>query len=305
MKQNLKNELKIIQDHINRNFKRWFKTYTDIEGVHVGLKKVNGTKVENCYSIVFHVNKKIKTPKKKVPDFIYVTTGEKKRIKIPTDVISTGKLKFNGIKIGDKTKNENSTLIGTISFYFPTSNGLYLSSNMHVLAPQLINNGRTFYDVRKGDPPQTILLSNDLITSTAQLIVAKFNGVDFGFAKLDNPQIPGVIERIIKQVNKPVKGVFGLNISNYRSANASFYGISSGLKSCTIEDLGIVKNTKLPNVFLTNLIMLEKCTQDGDSGAPLFDQKNRLVGVIIGTDKDGSYALHVNDIIDFFQTSKL
>ena len=51
--------------------------------------------------------------------------------------------------------------------------------------------------------------------------------------------------------------------------------------------------------------MLNRCTLDGDSGAPLFDQNNRVVGVIVGTDREGSYALHINDIINFFQTSKL
>ncbi len=304
MKRKLQNELKAIQAHININFKRWFKTYTDIEGVHVGEKRVKGKKVENDYSIVFHVNKKRKKPLKKVPPFFFVTINGKNKIKIPTDVIEAGKLKLNGIKIGEQTKNENSSLIGTISLYFSTQRGVYLSSNMHVLAPGLLNGGQISYDVRKGDPPQSILLFNDIITSTAQLIVAMFNGIDFGFARIDDPQIPAVIERLIKEVG-PVRGVFGLTFSNYRSVNVSFYGTSSKFRNCTIADLGVVKNTRFQNIFLTNLIMLNRCTLDGDSGAPLFDQHNRLVGVIIGTDRDGSYALHINDVIDFFQTSNL
>lgn len=304
MNRKLQYELRIIQAHISRNYKRWFRTYTDIEGVHVGEKKVKGEKIENCYSVVFHVNKKREKPQKKVPNNIYVKTKNKIRIKVPTDVIEAGRLKLNGIKIGDQTQNENSSLIGTISFYFSTPKGIYLSSNMHVLAPRLINNGQIYYDVRRGDAPQSILLFNEIITSTAKLIVAIFNGIDFAFAKLDNPQIPAVIERLIKEVG-PIRGIFGLNFSNYKSVKVSFYGTSSGLKKCTIADLGIVKNTRFQNVFLTNLIMLNKCTLDGDSGAPLFDQNKRLTGVIIGTDRDGSYALHINDVINFFQSSKL
>ncbi len=304
MNRKLQNELKTIQAHINRNYKRWFRTYSDIEGVHVGEKKIKGEKIENYYSIVFHVNKKRKKPEKMVPKFIYVTAKGKSKIKVPSDVIEAGKLKLNGIKIGDQTQNENSALVGTISFYFSTPRGVYLGSNMHVLAPLLINSGQIYYDVRKGDAPQSILLFNEIITSTARLIVAIFNGIDFALAKIDNPQIPAVIERLIKEVG-PVRGTLGLNYTNYKSVNVSFYGATSRFRNCIISDLGIVKNTKFQNIYLTNLIMLNKCTLDGDSGAPLFDQNNRLLGVIIGTDREGSYALHINDVINFFQTSKL
>lgn len=304
MNRKLQNELRTIQAHINRNYRRWFKTYTDIEGVHVGEKKINGKKIEKYYSIVFHVNEKRETLEKKIPKFIYVTTKRKIKMKVPTDVIEAGKLTLNGIKIGDQTQNDNSTLVGTISFYFSTPRGLYLGSNMHVLAPMLINNEQTLYDVRKGDTPQSILLFDEFITSTAQLIVAVFSGIDFALARIDDPQIPAVIEKLIKEVG-PVRGILGLNYSNYKSVNVSFYGTSSKFKNCTISELGIVKNTRFQNIYLTNLIMLNRCTLDGDSGAPLFDQNNRVVGVIVGTDREGSYALHINDIINFFQTSKL
>ena len=160
MKRKIQNELKAIKAHIDRNFKRWFRIYTGIEGVHVGEKKIKGEKVKNCYSIVFHVTKKKKEPLKKVPKFINVTVTRKNKIKIPTDVIEAGKLKLNGVKIGEQTKNDNSSLTGTISFYFSTQKGVYLSSNMHVLAPRLLNSGQTNYDARKGDAPQSILLFN-------------------------------------------------------------------------------------------------------------------------------------------------
>lgn len=304
MKPKLTAELTSIQAHINRNFKRWFKKYGNIEGVHVGEKKVKGLQIENCYSIVFSVNKKRKKPAKAVPKFFNVTNNNKTKIKVLTDVIESGKLKLHGVKIGEQTKNENSSLVGTISFYFSTPRGIYLSSNMHVLAPRLVNSGYLYYDVRNGDTPQSILLFNDVITSTAQLIVGIFDGIDFAIAKVDDPHIPNVLERLIKDVG-PVKGIFGLTYSNYRTVSLAFYGTSSGLRDCRIESLGAIRNTKFKNVFLTNLIMLNRCTLDGDSGAPLFDQNNRLVGVIIGRDNDGSYALHIDDVINFFQDSKL
>lgn len=158
--------------------------------------------------------------------------------------------------------------------------------------------------MRKGDPPQGVLLFDKNITATGQLIVARFNGVDLAFARIDNPLIPAVIEREFKNVG-PVKGIFELTNTNFRKVNASFVGSISGHQQCTIDALGAFKRTAIENVFLTNLIKLERCTQDGDSGSALIDSKNRLLGIVIGRDEEASYAMHLNDIIDFFQTSKL
>lgn len=299
------NEIKIIQAHINKNFYRWFKTYSNVEGVHVGEKEVNGKKIENDYSVVFHVNRKEAKPLKKIPAFIYIKIKNKCKLRIRTDVIEAGSLKLNGIKIGDRTQNKNSAMLGTISVYFSTPQGFYLGSNMHVLAPNMLSQGTTFYDVRRGGLAQTILLFDEIITTSAQLIVARFKEIDFAFAKIDNPQIPNVVEKEIKGVGA-VNGILGLTHSNYTSVNVSFYGSTSGLnKNCSILELGAKKKTQFSNIILANLIRLKKCTLDGDSGAPLFDDQNRIVGVIVGSDNNSSYALHINDIINFFQTSNL
>src|SRR5690349_19470267 len=117
MKKTLQNELNSIQKHIDRNFKRWFKTYSDIEGINIGEKRIKGEIVKKCYSIVFHVKKKIIATLYKVPQYIHVRINGDGKRKVPTDVVEAGKLIFNGIKIGDNTKNRNSTLVGTISFY--------------------------------------------------------------------------------------------------------------------------------------------------------------------------------------------
>ncbi len=294
-------ELSAIQAHINRNFRRWFKTYLRLDGVHVGVKTKGGVRLPGVYSIVFHVTKKHKSPKKPVPNYITVKLNNDKKIKVQTDVIEAGKLHLHGIEIGDIAKNSLSTLQGTISCYFPGNGGLYVGSNMHVLAPNFIGAGHTFYDVRRGDAPQRILLFNDLITSSADLIISQFNGIDFGFAHINDPSS---ITRVIKQLG-PMTGFLALNQANLHSFNLFFYGIVSHLHNCIPLELGVIKRTKLPNIFLTNLIRFQICTQDGDSGAAVFDQQRRMVGAIIGKDNEGSYALHVNDIISFFQNAKL
>lgn len=305
MKKFNKKEFIAIQAHINRNYKRWFKTYSGVEGVHIGEKKINDKEIDNFFSIVFHVNKKNKYPEKIIPPNIYVTVGKNShKVKISTDIIEAGELKYNGIKIGDRTKNQNLSIFGTISLYFSINERVYVGSNMHVLAPHLINNSKFRYDVRKGDTPQIILISNGLITSTAELIVGIFNNIDFGFARIDDPLTPTIIENVISEVGI-VNGFFNVNKLNFQTIDSSFYGTSSHLTKCRIMGVEAIKNTRFPHIYMTNLLRLEKKTIDGDSGAPVFNDQNRLLGVVIGSDKNYSYAIHINDIINYFQTSKL
>lgn len=299
MKRELQNHLEELQNHTKRNFKRWFKIYSGVRGIHVGKKSTNG-KLTPFYSFVFHVDTK-SIIIKEIPKHLYIVR-KGVRIYIPTDVVEAGGLEFQGIKLGDTAQNSTSDLTGTISLYFETSKGRYLGSNMHVLAPDSLTAGQIFYDVRKEpDNRQSIIIYNSIIESTAQLFVAKFNGIDFGFARVDNPLLT---EKSIKEFGL-VKGYISLNRSNYQSFKMSFRGISSGLQECKVLDLGAVKDTQFENIFLTNLIKLNKCTDHGDSGAPLFDKQGRIAGVMVGFDKDSSYALHIDDIIQFFQSSKL
>lgn len=299
-----KDKLNAIQKHIERNFKRWFKSYSGIEGVNVGLKKIKGQEIKGCYSVIFHVTKKKKSARKKVPKTMLIRIDGRRKLKIPTDVVEAGGLKLQGIKLGDQVQNDQSTIIGTIFFYFTSSTGTYLCSNMHVLGANLLKRGQLDFDVSKGDQPEAISFFDETISSTAQMQRGRFNRIDLAFARIDNPQIPQVIEIIIKTVG-PVKGFFDLTPSNINTVNLSFLGSTSGFKNCVAVSLGAVKRTSFKNIFLTNLIKLERCTADGDSGAPLFDQKNRVVGIIVGRDKENSFAIPISDVIEFFQKSKL
>lgn len=304
MKKSTLYKMEAIQRHIHRNFKRWFKTYPNVQGIHLGLRKKGGKTVENDYCIVFHVTRKFKSPRKKIPTHFPVKMEGQGRILIPTDVIEAGPLRLHGIKIGDQIQNKQAGLIGTISFFFSTPTGVYAGSNMHVLMPDFVDQGITRYDVRKGDPPQTIQLDNNDISTTAKLITAKFKDSDIGFARLDNPASPLIFEKVFKSAG-PMKGTFSLTLANSTQVSLSFCGLISGVRACTIKELGATKKTALDNVFLTNLIKLEKCSEPGDSGAAVFDSKSRLVGVILGADNDSDYALHIDDVLNFFQTSKL
>src|SRR5258705_6737987 len=156
-------KIDFIQAHLSRNFKRWFNKYSGLEGVNIGIKKVKGKEKAGCYSVIFHGNKKNKRARKKVPKFLPVRVSGKVE-RIPTDVIEAGALHLHGIKIGDQTSNDNSTVVGTVSCYFSGSNGTSLCSNMHVLGANLLDTGQLEFDANAGDAPQSVHFSDAFIS---------------------------------------------------------------------------------------------------------------------------------------------
>lgn len=293
----------IIQAHLNRNFKRWFKNYSGLQGVNVGIKTIEEKEVEGCISIVFHVNKKNNRVRKKVPKFLPVKINNTIQ-QIPTDVIEAGELITNGVKIGDQAKNNQSGMVGTVSSYFSGTQGMYVCSNMHVLGANLLDNKQLDYDARSGDSPQAVEIFDNLITAKARLIRGTYDGIDIAFAKIDNPKIPQIIEKTIKDAG-PVNGFFRLTNGNFGNQKLSFFGSVSGTVNCTVISLGAVKPTRFNNIFLTNLIKFNRCTLDGDSGAAIYNQHRKIVGVIVGRDTINSYALQIEDVIQYFQDSNL
>lgn len=300
MRGNKRNLLDAIQAHINRNYNRWFKRYSGIVGVNVGLKIIDKNEIADCYSIVFHVTRKSKHAPKKVPPFLPVRIN--KRIEqVPTDVIDSGVLKLHNIQIGDKAKNEKSTSVGTVSFFFTGAGGTYICSNMHVLGANLLDENRLEFDIRKGDGSQTIRCFNDIISAGGQLIVGRYGGIDVAFARLNNPAIA---EKFIKGAG-PASGFFQLTNGNFQAAKTKFFGSTSGTTPCRVVALGAVKDTVFTGVKLKNLVKLNLCSLPGDSGSAVYDEKRRIVGIIVGSDTLNSFAVHIDDVIDFFQTSKL
>ena len=98
---------------------------------------------------------------------------------------------------------------------------------------------------------------------------------------------------------------FTLTYSNMPEVRLFFSGSVSKLKACTPIALNAKKLTAFPNVYLTHLIKLRKATKPGDSGAPLFDERQKITGIIVGHDEDYSYAIPIHKVIEFFQQSKL
>lgn len=303
MKKHLQDKLNAVQAHIDKNCKRWFRTYDNLLGVGIAPKRVAGKTLPHQYAVVFHVKEKKDKPIKQLPKSVRVPMGNHHE-RIITDVIQTEKLELQGIEIGERIKNKAVSGAGTISLYFAGAHGVYVGSNMHVLAPNMMAAGVKEYDVRRGHPPQDIRFNNPAMTAKASLICARFNKIDFGFAKIQHPDSPDVIEHTIRGIG-PVNGFVALSYSNYRKAALAFVGIASGYRKCRITALNVVKWIPEKQTYLTNLIQFEHCTHDGDSGAPVFDQFKRVAGFVVGKDAEGSYALHINDILTYFQTKNL
>ncbi len=133
-----------IQDYISELFLDWRREYgNNLVGVHIGYKKRKGEFIQR-YCVVFHVSKKYKNPSKPFPKKIKIETSNGEINILPTDVIETGTLKLQSY-LGCRIRLKNDSEYGSLGFYLFRNRRLYFCSNMHVLAPDLLRNRKTYY----------------------------------------------------------------------------------------------------------------------------------------------------------------
>jgi len=297
MKKITREKLEYLQKYVNRNFTKWRVIYgKELTGVHVGLKRRKGKRLR-YYTIVFHVFKKKETPKKKIPKNIKIRLANKRLLYIPTDVIETGKLQLNGVKLGDRIKNIDSIEFGSIGIFLKNGTEVYACSNMHVLAPRLIRNGQyTFYRPRIDQNDPDISLYNQNLAINAYLEKAIFGGIDAGVARISNPSF---IDNVFKGTSVVPIGYKRINYDNYKDSPVIMVGAVSGEQKGNIREIGVRKIDK--NIEFTDLIQVEMATHKGDSGSALFDKDRRVIGILFAKESSFSYFIPITTILDCFK----
>ncbi|MBR9846691.1 MAG: hypothetical protein GYB35_11595 [Algicola sp.] len=287
-----------LQDYVTEKFVGWREEYgNNLVGVHIGYKKRDGEFVQR-YSVVFHVSRKYENPSNPFPETITIETIDGTQKILPTDVIETGTLKLQSY-LGSRIRLKNDPEYGSLGFYLYRNRRLYFCSNMHVVAPHLLREKTTYYykhySLQKS--PDIAVLNHDL----GYLEEAYFDYMDIGIVRIKlsaaNNNIPNH--------GKP-KGFYRINNSNIniiKSIEFKMFGTVSGFKSTqVIEVNGSKVATRYDNtLYASRLLIMKKCSQEGDSGAPIFDPKNlHILGIVIGSDSSYTYAIPVNLILNRF-----
>jgi len=287
-----------LQEYVSEMFLDWRKEYgNNLVGVHIGYKKRKGKFIQR-YSIVFHVSKKYSNPSKSFPKELKIEIkGEKTKI-FPTDVIETGTLKLQSY-LGCRIKLKNDSEYGSLGFYLFRNRRLYFCSNMHVLAPTLLRNRKTYYykHYSQQNQPNISVLNSNL----AYLEEAYFDYMDIGIARINK----NTANNNIPNYGKP-KGFIKINKSNInfiKTINFKMFGSVSGLQPTKLIEVNASKKASRYNnvLFASKLLVMKRCSVEGDSGAPIFDPTNsHILGIIIGSDNLYSYAIPVDIILNRF-----
>ncbi|MCP4155536.1 MAG: hypothetical protein GY757_47875 [bacterium] len=303
MKKKTRSKLEYLTVYAKKQLPEWKKQYLDdITGVHIGTREREGKQLR-YYCIVFHVLEKKKTPSKVIPRYIQLEIPGEGLKKIPTDVIETGEFELFGIQLGDSIKKKHKRTFGTIGVFLKNQNHTYACSNMHVMAPTLLKQGKNHYHKPPAQQYQTdIRLKNQNgRVHYAFLERAVYDGIDAAIARIQDPR--GIENRILNHGIST--GYININWINYKKTKVAMQGWISKHKSGTIYDFGVEKYSKLSNVPLTDLVAIRMKCRKGDSGAPIFDRKLRLVGILVGGDSRYSYAIPIEKILSYFHLNLL
>jgi hypothetical protein len=298
MKRKTKNKLQFLAEYTKMHLTEWRQQYSEgIVGAHVGSKERKGTRLR-YYSIVFHVLKKEENPVIKIPKYIQIKIPGEGLKKIPTDVIETGKFELFSIKLGDIIKKRSSGDYGTIGVFLKSQDRIYACSNMHVLAPDLLDRNETYYYRSIDRQYQTDIELNNEEGEVVYAFLEKaiYSGIDAAIARIQNPDL---IKNQIPDHGTPI-GYVNINWVNYKDKPVEMYGAKSGEKTGFIKNIGIEKYTETNNGYLADLIALKLESQRGDSGSPIFDDNLRIVGILVGGDSHYSYVIPIEKILDYF-----
>lgn len=299
----------------------WEASISNYKRVDAGKKITNNQPTENNCLRFYVDNKeykgKVTTP---VPEYVYYGG-----FKIPTDVImDTGEMKLhiwknagNGsipVSPGKSISRRQNMATGTISLKVKKNIGgvdrFFALSCYHVLFDNEFSAGKNeVNNESEATMPTTIKTPGDDVTSAGVNIATVGWGkidefVDAGVALLEDP---GSLEEEIDFLGKPV-GKYAVIADDVNSLSVSFCGAKSGLvpdkliKGChAIQSV----NTPAGKIVFNDLIQIERCSDFGDSGAPVIDQYKRLVGIIEGGDNEYTYIIPIQNIINRIKITPL
>jgi hypothetical protein len=298
---------------------KWKNTITNYTGVGIGHKMFEKAdiKTEDLVLEFFVSNKTDDVSKIAKPVPAFVNYGG---IMIPTDV-KEKKQSFSpqwknpgGKNIPPRpgesiSRESSSSATGTISLKVEKSDisgetKSYLLSCFHIIFSNEVDNN--VLEVKQGTEPRGGLLktpgsgtgitTRDIANASHGCINSN---IDAAIALLDNDTD---LSNVLDEFNVIPEGIRHIASGDINGTTVKFCGAMSGkvsgirIKAYNQSRDYEVKKGELI-VPMKGLIELERCSEPGDSGAPVLDDDNNLIGIIIGADDVSSYVVPVQSII--------
>jgi len=301
-----KNKILFLQQYVKIWHKEWQKRHPqNIVGFRVGKKVKNGIESRH-FSIIFQVVKKKNINKLKskvqIPESFKIIFPDMKTRIIKTDVEETGKFKFNA-GITSAVQSIYSNKFGSAGLFVKDrTNRMFMLTNYHVIADQMIQNGQYYYRRPSSQTQNDVKIilnnSNTLIGRFEEGIIS--HEVDVAFVEIFSPlqnnmNILPDQNRVFGRVSaRPIPPTFvGKQIKVY-----SCYNRFGNL--CFINDNSSVLYTGNNNIHFEDIIQISpKVTRGGDSGGTVVTPSYSILGIIVGCDNNYSYAIPFYKIDDF------
>lgn len=300
-------KLEHLERFIATRFNDWLVDRTDnVVAAYAARKRVKGRELFR-YSIVFHVLKKGSYKKKQeIPPYYDVRfPGERKPRRIPTDVIESGPIKEYAAA-GDRIRSTRTLEQGTVGFYCerldpwpPHMNYIrYACTNAHVAATrQQLQQGHLF--LSPDQQGATLHIDTPHGTYNGALEQMIYGGIDAALIRV-GPDLPIVPDF---DGNGAFRQPIGPPTEQWRNATVKLFGCKTGLHRATIAVPCVPSYAgSIPGKYMHNMIALNLDPQmlHGESGAPVVDLNNHLIGILWGGDKVYDYAIPIHAIIGAF-----
>ena len=212
-------------------------------------------------------------------------------------------------RAGQSISRLNNNITGTISLKVTREeNGStrhYLLSCYHVLFGAELQSGTLqvqastmLLNSRELISPGTLtLLSGHKLGNAEFGHINEF--VDAGVALLDD--VDALADRI-DELGMP-SDIHLVTDDDINKLEIQFCGAKSGkvtgkkIKACN-QRRSYNISPQHSDIFLRDLIELDKCSEDGDSGAPVMDDSGNLIGIVVGADDSSTYVIPIQNIIN-------
>ncbi|MEO8569205.1 MAG: serine protease, partial [Ginsengibacter sp.] len=227
---------------------------------------------------------------------------------IPTDIKEVGEIKHNltdeiltpdedlPMRMGGSISVKNPKEFGTRGLLLTKDKKQFLLTCYHVLLMEFFPN-KTLYEglpSRLAEYPSSMTMP--LVESNTGSIVygCYDSNNDFAIVKVDNANalVNGISSRRFK-------GFYDSNtLPSLLNKNVITAGAVTNMKQGKVLDTnGKVILTNTGRRF-ENVVVTEKISKPGDSGAPVIDENNKVVGIIIASDEFfRSYILPVHNLL--------
>lgn len=312
----------VLAEAISKKFDEWKQAF-DIVAVSVGKKQISGQTTDvNC--LVFSPIQKLLQDDKlftPIPPIIKFPSVDGKIYDIPTDVRATGStiqasatpalLCDNTVpkRPGCSTSRNQGNTTGTLGFVVYRNNVPHILSCYHVFCSPELNARKLNF--KSTVPTNEIICSpgkrdNPQGPPLGKVIEGTLNAeLDCALATIDDPLVM-ITERICNIDKAPVTPITVTQAHVNAHFKVKSVGRTTGALEGTIQqvsatcDINYKINNSLETVTLKGLISTNMRANSGDSGAPVVDNDNNAIGIIIATSSEFTYVLPIQRILAHF-----